>query len=738
MKKKIFWGSLLLILIAAIVILVNKSIVYRYLSFKKNVLHHSWNSDNANTGKLKNNDASSINSLYLKVSAEDLEYINELRSSVVNKWIWTGKQNLKKHKYVTAGAKFKGYKSEGSLKMFGMYLDHYHEKQPSFRMKFKGKDFFAKRKMNFLSPKTRNYQLDFMMNKTFESVFEGIGISQEPVKLFLNNDYKGVYLIEDFFDKYLIEGNKRKESFIFETGYKGKFKFIPTYSFKSDNSKYSKLNTIPKGSSWKNRSKSILKLFQSKDNRALFNSIDREKFDALIGLCFLTQHPHALFDFNIHWYYNPVNHKLEPLIREMEITPVDKSYSLDENWEYFIGTMSHFKKGEKTNEFQIILDWIEFYGEESKNRIISSAMKSADHILDLAQSKEYLEFKSKLDLEYSFWTDELQNTVFSNCRHFLSFKDNFIKPLNELNLVKLELNKDTIFMNDFIVHENEILTIKEGVKINFERNANLYIYGSLVTNGKLENPVKFLSSSNSNSSIFIESKEDIVFNYCEFINLSALDESLELPLQSNLWETSGAITLYETSAVFSGCVFRSNLKGDDMLNVFRCKDISLDNCKFINIFSDALDSDFSTVSISNCSFEAIGNDAVDGSLSSIEIQDCNFSRVSDKAISAGEGSNFKLENCHIEDSEIAFVVKDASMLELNKISVSNNTLDFVAFRKKPEFEPPQFKISNFVFDRYLIEKSVLNLGEKTYFRLENFTVKSLLYSNKYGRATLKN
>ena len=55
-----------------------------------------------------------------------------------------------------------------------------------------------------------------MLNTIYSKTFSGLNISSEPIDVIFNKQDYGIYLIEDFLDKYLIEENRQRESFIFE------------------------------------------------------------------------------------------------------------------------------------------------------------------------------------------------------------------------------------------------------------------------------------------------------------------------------------------------------------------------------------------------------------------------------------------------------------------------------------------------------------------------------------------
>lgn len=52
-------------------------------------------------------------------------------------------------------------------------------------------------------------------------------------------------------------------------------------------------------------------------------------------------------------------------------------------------------------------------------------------------------------------------------------------------------DKPYLVINSMLVDTNQVLTIEEGVRVHFHRNSRLYVAGTLVVNGTLDNPVTF-------------------------------------------------------------------------------------------------------------------------------------------------------------------------------------------------------------------------------------------------------
>ena len=721
---------ILYVIVGIILFLSSGSLINRFLHFESAKIESYIHKELLSIDSLVSN-KKNLDTINILINKESFSLIEKTRKMVLKKYFKTGIQNIQKHDYHNVFTKYKNYTANSKIKLFGMNTDHYHKNKPSFRIKFKGGEFFAKKKVNLLSPKTRSFQIDHIYNQTYKNKFEGIGIEQTPIILCINNQSRGVYFMEDFFDKYLIEKNNKKESFIFESGFNGKFQGSNPISKLNTEDGYFNINTLPKGQKWESLSKRIVSLFHNNNPNELFKIIDKKKLNAIIGLCFFAQEHHPLLDINLHWYYNSVNNKLEPLIRESYIHKIPIDYSSDIIWEKF------YKKICTEPALKLIKQWIVYQGEDNaKEMILQSALKSALYIEKYLETNSYKDFISKINTEFSYNTTKQEIMLRHNITQIIS-KINLTETPQLIRDSLINITNDITIEKDLIIAKNITLTINPGVNIIFLDNANIYIYGRVNVLGNSSDPIKFIGSENSNSSIYINSSKESQFTFCEFSKLSALNNNLKIPLFKDFWQTSSAITLYESKNIsFNNCLFTNNQHGDDMINVVRCDSIKFKNCNFNNILSDALDSDFSSIHVEKCKFATIGNDAIDVSSSNINITQNYFEKVSDKAISAGEESHVNMLNCKIQNSELALVVKDGSLLEAQNITLENNRMDLIAFSKKEEYQPPRFKLINCVITNYLIDKNAKNLGSINYYRTSQ-SIQDVLYGVQYGRPSIK-
>ena len=219
----------------------------------------------------------------------------------------------------------------------------------------------------------------------------------------------------------------------------------------------------------------------------------------------------------------------------------------------------------------------------------------------------------------------------------------FTTPLQELidanifpenNFYTIE-NKNVIFKTGkHIISENIIipkgykLIINAGTELDLQYNSNFISYSPVYIKGTKNKPVIIKSSDGTAMGFTVlQANEKSVLENVIFDGLNTIDYKG--------WLLTGAVNFYESEVEIKNSIFKNN-KCEDALNII-CSDFIVSNCTFINIFSDAFDSDFCTGVLKNSNFTDIGNDAIDFSGSKIDIINCKINNANDKGISGGEG-----------------------------------------------------------------------------------------------------
>jgi len=622
---------------------------------------------------------------------------------------------------------------KAEISMMGMLPDHHGNfKRMSLKVKLKGNNrLFNKKVFALLLPETRGYFLDQIANQAYFEQYKGIQINTVPIWVKFRKNKPVVMLLEDKFDKFLVEANERRESIIFEKGYAGHLRDIPGIEEKdldwscnaplSDSLRQTQLSNF------------VSSVFNDTFNGP-FNYIDHQKTLGVWALGMVCASWHHWVDINMHWYYNPVNHKFEPTIREVNLDP---QWQLKGNLNSFENRKKAYKHYLQKIQTEIVNhrpNFLVSYGKWGENHIpffweildaeVGKAARKMHELLP-----KYKQIRMPLDEnQIEQYHNQIQqlNTSISPLLTIPTFRENSKKDAKQI------LISGTQFFTNHIIHDkNTNVVVAPGSFITFKGSASVWqLNGSVHFKGTPQNPIIIEADSNCKASLFIESKSEIRMEHVIFKGLSNLEY--------NIWRTPASITIHETKNVLiSHCTFQDNRQGDDYLNLFGCENFTIGDCLFEHVNSDAFDSDFSNGKVLNTRFYNIGNDGIDGSGSKIDIHNCRFNKVNDKAVSSGEKSQFTLSNSFIENSEIGLVSKDLSSLIVTKTKIKNVRLSAAIFQKKPEYGPATLKIDRDVNQMdYLVEKGSKIIHRGSNIKLSK-NVKQLLYGNEYGRATQK-
>ena len=634
---------------------------------------------------------------YIKLSNQRSRFVYG-KSHFIKGQQWFERENI----YAKAKLEYKGRKFRVKAKLFGKNNDHFrHPYKWSFRVKTKDyiKDF-KNGKFNLLQPNTRVYITDVLCNKVLEK-HNILSLEYKPINLRINDRPKDVYFIEDFFSKYLIERNGYRDSYIFT--------FSDLKHPNSDDlndSQLQDLNTI------------------KEDIRNQPNVIlDQDKFDKFLALSFLAQNKHPYLADNFHMFYNSVTNKVEPIIREvlfkdkLAITSIE---DLENQVKRFAKNIERYNKN-----LGAYLEPI-FNKKERLNKIVNDINVVAKDLKEIQATEEWNSFKDGIFSRYP-QAIHLCKHIEPNMQTILDFdldKKEKIATVNQLR----SITSDTILEADLVLNDTDLL-LSSGITLDLNGYNIILVSGRINAISESSNKIIITNSSQEHSSIVIKnSKATNEFKNVDISQLSNFNKAY--------WHLPAGITFYESDVLMENVTFESNIAGDDFVNFFRCDDFKLNKVSFINVNSDAIDSDFSTGTIDNCSFLNVGNDAVDGSGSHITIRNSTFDSVEDKVISAGENSTMSISDSTISNSEIAFVSKDDSKLTEQNNTLLNNRLDYCLFSKKKEFDfGLLYTDKDISQEKYLIEKgSKVYKGNEELLNLKVVdSVKESLYGIEYGK-----
>ena len=390
---------------------------------------------------------------------------------------------------------------------------------------------------------------------------------------------------------------------------------------------------------------------------------------------------------------------------------------------YFYRTKDYFKKSE------LIRDKINYLNSEVKLDLVDNNLQFKFHQSPYIKRYPLIKFISyncyeddnqvtfvndyffleknvffKLDNEYC----SLYNIRYSNLNNKINDRQvynkklvdplfNVLNPKSEflnyfnLNKNKLYLKKNTLLIDEniFIPPGYEII-LKDNQKIFLVNHSSIISKSPIITENNVKNIFIGGKKDNPGGGIYIfETKKNSKLNNIKFAYLDGFTQK-----QTN-FNLQGALNFYKSDAILNKIEFQ-NIKSEDAINSYRAK-VEINNSKFDDILSDAIDIDFGEGKLSNLFFKNIQNDAIDVSGSSIDIYNITATNCGDKIISVGEKSKINIENLNGYNSFIGIANKDESITTAKNIKLVNVKIGFASYIKKNEYLTPYLDVSNYKF-----------------------------------------
>lgn len=340
-------------------------------------------------------------------------------------------------------------------------------------------------------------------------------------------------------------------------------------------------------------------------------------------------------------------------------------------------------------------------------------------------------------------TDSIRHEPVFPWSHLSSrfFETDFVRQLPNINdfeflTVDREAKQIVIKRGSWELTENLIIPegyqviCFENTRLDLSASAKILSYSPLQFHGTEEAPIVITSSDSTGQGLVVlNSGSKSVLEWVLFDNLSN-------PTQAR-WGLTGAVTFYESPVDIIDCQF-SNNRCEDGLNIIR-SNFSLNRTVFIGTMSDAFDGDFVTGVINECSFIRSGNDAIDVSGSILEITNAYIDGSGDKGLSIGENSRAEVKGLIIKNTEIALASKDLSHLSLQNVELTDCTLGFTVYKKKPEFGAASITVSGLTINGveipYVVERNSTLVVDGERIRSNQEDVKDILYGAEYGKSS---
>jgi hypothetical protein len=227
--------------------------------------------------------------------------------------------------YVPAEIRYNDQTYRIDMRLKGDRLDHLMTDQWSFRIKLKdSKTLFDMRKFSIQRPEARNWLNEMVYQHAMKK--ENIITPRTKfVEIIINGKNKGIYEIEEHFDKIMVEDNQFREGPILKFNenlrYLNKI-YSPSIGYDNNAGVYmftdidtvqtNKILNDPIALEQYNTARNLLEAFRQ-GKLSTSQVFDVEKMAKYFAISELTGGQHGLFFHNHRFYYNPVTSKLEPM-----------------------------------------------------------------------------------------------------------------------------------------------------------------------------------------------------------------------------------------------------------------------------------------------------------------------------------------------------------------------------------------------------------------------------------------
>lgn len=378
------------------------------------------------------------------------------------------------------------------LKLRGTYLDHVRSDKWSFRVKVKNNNtIFGMSKFSLSSPETRNHIHEWIFQKALDR--EGlISLRYKFVEVFLNGKNLGIYALEEFFDKRLIENNRLREGILIKPDIlnsKG-----GTFVYQKD--KVLKSAILTKSVDRLNK---LLKMLHS-GNINIENVVDIRKSAKYFALSEIFGGQHGHLPSNFVAYFNPITSLLEPIGYDSNVGRKVENYG-----GLIISSKNAYHDGIFSPKSIITL----LFNDKEFNKLYIDNLKKMTDSL-------YLDgLFSNIDSEL---TKNL-NILYKEYPYFDYFKHDFLESnvkyiheqLNNKNLLKADFysNKETneisIVIDNYGDFPVSIIGLFQGDNLIFKPIKNINISGNLRENERL---IRFYTSASglNTEKIFLKYK----------------------------------------------------------------------------------------------------------------------------------------------------------------------------------------------------------------------------------------
>ncbi|OUW80497.1 MAG: hypothetical protein CBD77_00200 [bacterium TMED217] len=349
-------------------------------------------------------------------------------------------------KLVNASLTYKGEKYDVGIRLAGGEMDHVSSTKWSFRCKVKnGKSIMGMHEFNLMNPHTRLLMSPWVCNEFYKKN-DFININYEFVDITINGELKGVYILEEWFDKPMIEKDGGRAGIIFSPRYNDVIKIFKENKVLKNDQLKSQLSYL------KNN---YFGLINGEVNPSFF--FDYDKFAKHFALVDLLNGSHVYNRQNTIWYFNPITKLVEPIGREWSSRAFNKieSITIDLEDVYFNKILFSDE-----NFTKLYFKELELVSSKSYLESFFTEIKAEKDSLSSILHKDYPYYNYSFDylIRNQKYIRNRLNKITDKIDTKLIIKEHnraFIQIINNTNL-PIQLN-EIILNNENISIENKLL-----------------------------------------------------------------------------------------------------------------------------------------------------------------------------------------------------------------------------------------------------------------------------------------
>ncbi len=382
---------------------------------------------------------------------------------------------------------FKDKNLKAKIRLKGDMLDHVNSKKWSYRVQLKNnKTLFGLKKFSLQSPRRRAFLNEWLFHELLK--YEGLPfLRYDLVNLYINGKYKGIYSLEEHFDKLTIENSNYREGPIvglaennwWKNQKSGVTKTEEINNFENDIQKR-RIKLFDRKNILKNNYQKLIYLNAEdklrkfiKNNNEFSDTFEVEKFGKYIAIIDLLGAGH-----NLHWnqlrlYYNPITGKFIPV--GFDSTPGISIKRMSYETSIFGGSLLEEKqliKSYNKNLEKIISNeyWEEFL-KKSRNKKINllKKMHRSYPWYDLKDYPSFVKENKNVIENYLYPTDHLiTRLIFKNNSSVnLEISNNADSPIEiDRILINNKYLKTNVFKLDGRLSEKKVIPITDKELIN--------------------------------------------------------------------------------------------------------------------------------------------------------------------------------------------------------------------------------------------------------------------------------